>query len=171
VTGFDRPGLWSEEHMFNRRDVEGVALVTSDPPQSADDLLGWTLIRRSAGGPRIGPLYADSSATAEAILARAVSQADVNYVKSSVSHSVFAAVDPQDQFNRAPDAEIVDRASLVVEVWGGNPVAMAVFERAGFKDAGVYYHRMWVDGKATPEFSEGGSAQREVFAIFDAAVG
>jgi hypothetical protein len=171
ITGFERPGLWSEQHMFNRPDVEGVALVTSNPPQSIDDMLGWTVIRRSAGGPRIGPLYADTPAMAEVVLAKAMQEANAVYVKHVPLPETLETVGSKDAFVAASEEDVVAGAQLVAEVWVGNVDAVAVFERLGWRDADVYYHRMWVDGQATPEFSEGGAAQRSVFAVFDAAVG
>lgn len=45
-TGFERPELWSQEHMFRRPDVFGYALVSKSPPTEVDEIKGWALTRR-----------------------------------------------------------------------------------------------------------------------------
>ncbi|KAK3677882.1 hypothetical protein LTR78_001977 [Recurvomyces mirabilis] len=161
-TGFQRPALWSNEHLFERDDIDGVALASTDNPQTVNDLQGWTIIRRSLHGPRIGPLYAENAEVAQAVLERAIELANVKFVD---------AVHPDDPYEDMSEAEIAEKAYITAEVWGGNPEAVKVFEQAGWTYAGVSYHRMWVGGKATPEFSEGGAAQQGVFAMMDAATG
>lgn len=162
-TGFERPALWSNEHMFNRKDVDGVAVAKSESPKTADDLLAWTITRRCSGGVRIGPVYASDSASAKAAIVAAMEKATPKAIQDVPL--------PSEIMNEWTAEKIADEATLVTEVWGGNPEAVKVFEELGWEEAPVSYYRMWVDGKATPEQSQGGAAQEGVFAIFDAAVG
>lgn len=155
--------MWSNELMFDRPDVQGVALARTASPKSSDDLLGWALIRRSLHGPRIGPLYASSAPAAKAVLARAMTLANGQYVRDTPM--------PGDVLSNAAEDKMLNDATFDAEVWSGNPEAMKAFEDLGWKSIGVEFHRMWVDGKATPEFSEGGAAQKTVFATFDAGNG
>ena len=65
---------------------------------------------------------------------------------------------PKEPISESSEEEIVDKATLVAEVWCGNPDAEAVFEELGWKGVGVEYHRMWVDSKAPEQWMEGGLA-------------
>ena len=162
-TGFERPMLWSDEHMFSRPDVSGVALVSRSPPQTADDIEGWIILRRCSAGLRLGPLYAQDSVSARAILVAAMNLAKPKLIKDVPL--------PGEPISDLPENEISEKAMLASEVWCGNPEALNLFQGLGWKEAGVDYHRMWVDAKATPEWEKGGLAQQGVFAIFDAATG
>lgn len=161
-TGFVRPRLWSKEHMFNRPDAAGHALVSRSPPQSVDDIKGWTVIRRCSGGIRIGPLYAQDAEAAKKVLIAAM-ETGPKYIKDIPL--------PKEPISDLAEEKIADEGTLVTEVWGGNPEAVKLFENLGWKPAGVDYHRMWLDGKALPEWEQGGVAQKGVFATFDAAAG
>ena len=162
-TGFERRRLWSQEHMFNRPDVIGFALVSKSPPIEVDNIKAWTLIRRCSGGARIGPLYAQDSFSANAVLATAMEAATPGMIRDLPL--------PNEAISELSGGEITDKATLVVEVWCGNPDAEKVFAGLGWTNVGIEYHRMWVDGKASAAWTEGGVAQEGVFAIFDAAVG
>ncbi|KAF2216880.1 hypothetical protein CERZMDRAFT_104487 [Cercospora zeae-maydis SCOH1-5] len=163
ITGFQRPALWSNEHLFGRRDVQGVALALTSSPKSANDICGWTINRRCSGGVRIGPVYANNPASARAILVAAMELATAKAIRS--------VQQPDDEMNDFTAEQITERATLVSEVWGGNADAVGLFEGLGWKAAGVDYYRMWANGNATPEQSKEGAAQEAVYAIFDAAVG
>ena len=78
---------------------------------------------------------------------------------------------PDECLNDSSDEHIADQATLIAEVWCGNPEAENVFEDLGWKGIRSEYHRMWVDGRPTEPWKEGGLAQKGVFAIFDAATG
>lgn len=78
---------------------------------------------------------------------------------------------PNEPISDLSEAEVTEKATLVTEVWCGNPEAEKIFDDLGWKAVGVEYHRMWVDSKATEQGTKGGLAQKGVFAIFDAAVG
>ena len=162
-TGFERPRLWSQEHMFHRPDVSGFALVSSSRPTQVDDIKAWALTRRCSSGVRIGPVYAQDAKSARLVLA-----ATMKNVKPNMIRDVPLPNEPISEFS---EEEIVDKATLVTEVWCGNPDAEKVFEELGWKGVGVEYHRMWVDSKATEQWTEGGRAQKGVFAVFDAAIG
>lgn len=162
-TGFDRPKLWSDEHLFDRQDVEGIAIVSNAGLRTVDDVKAWAINRRCSGGIRIGPVYADGPDLAQAVLAAAMSL--------GTPQKIQVVPLPNEAMNEWPAAQVVDNATLVAEVWGGNDDAVKLFDRFGWKPAGVEYYRMWVDGKAPIEQSEGGLAQKGVYAIFDAAVG
>lgn len=163
LTGFERPKLWTGEHILDRPDVGGFALVTSGPPVSAGYIKAWVMTRRCSGGVRIGPLYAEDATSAKTVLIAAMKSATAKLVKDTPL--------PNEPISELSEAEIHEKATLVTEIWGGNPDADKVFGELGWKPVGVEYHRMWVDGKAIPEWSEGGAAQKGVFAVFDAAVG
>ncbi|KAM3424674.1 hypothetical protein BST61_g6661 [Cercospora zeina] len=163
ITGFERPALWSNEHLFRRPDVQGVALVLKSSPESAKDLCGWAINRRCSGGVRIGPVYANDPASARAVLVAAMELATVKAIRS-VSL-------PDEEMNGFTPEQITERATLVSEVWGGNADAVGLLESLDWKPAGVDYYRMWVNGHATPEQSREGAAEEGVYAIFDAAMG
>lgn len=162
-TGFERPGLWSDEHMFNRKDVNGLAISKSESPQTVDDLLAWTITRRCSGGIRIGPVYAKDPAAAKTVIAAAMEKATPKSIQNVPL--------PSQAMNEWSVEKIAEEATLVTEVWGGNPEAIKVFKDLGWEEAPVSYYRMWVDDRATPEQSKSGAAQEGVYAIFDAAVG
>jgi hypothetical protein len=162
-TGFDRPELWSDEHMFNRPDVSGVALVGNAKPETPNDLQAWTILRRCSGGIRLGPLYADSQEATKLAVVAAMEKAKPILIKSVPL--------PKEPLSDGSEAEIAEQATLVTEVWGGNPEAVQLFEGLGWIGVVVEYHRMWVGSKATPEFNKGGLAQKGCYAVFDAATG
>lgn len=162
-TGFERPALWSNEHIFNRKDVDGVAVANRESPQSADDLLAWAITRRCSGGIRVGPVYAKDPAAAKAVIATAMEKATPKAIQDAPL--------PSEAMNEWSVDKILDEATLVTEVWGGNSEAVKIFKELGWEEVPVSYYRMWVDGKATQEQSKGGAAQEGVYAIFDAAVG
>lgn len=162
-TGFERRSLWNDKHMFGRPDVHGWALVSKLKPETVDDIYAWSMIRRSSGGARIGPVYARDAETAKVVLALATKAVTAAYIQS-----VPMQGEPMSSWG---EAKINDEASLVAEVWTGNPEGQAVFESLGWSPAGVEYHRMWLEGKATEAQSEGGMAGKGVFAVFDAAIG
>lgn len=162
-TGFERPALWSDEHIFNRKDVQGFAVVAKPKAESVDDLLAWVVTRRCSGGIRIGPLYASDAGSAKAALLAAMNCVTPAEIKKMPL--------PNEAMNGWSDDRIANDATLVTEVWGANADAVGLFEELGWQDSGVMYHRMWVNGKAPPEQSQGGLSQKGVFAIFDAAVG
>lgn len=62
------------------------------------------------------------------------------------------------------------RACLEAEVWHSNNDAVTMFEGLGWTPTGTF-HRMWYKGKIPAAQAPGGKAEREVFAIFDAAEG
>lgn len=161
-TGFDRPKLWSDEHMFNRPDVSGSAIVSNPNPQHLDQLKAWALTRRCSGGIRIGPLYAEDLTSARLALSAVMELATPGSIEKVPLPHTMEGWSTQ---------RIADEATVVTEIWGGNSQALKLFEDLGWKQAGVEYFRMWVDAKATKEQSEGGLAQKAVYAIFDAAIG
>ncbi|KAG9204969.1 hypothetical protein G6514_009426 [Epicoccum nigrum] len=110
---------------------------------SNEDLVGFVLVRGCAEGHRIGPLFAPSSAIAEHLL------------QLVMRHPSIAA----------------SRGSLIAEVFGSNEQAKGVFEKLGWTDAGVEYHRMWYKGKMPEAQQEGGLGTKVMFAVFDAACG
>lgn len=162
-TGFERRGLWNGKNMFDRPDVIGWALASKAKPDSVDDIFAWSMVRRCSSGARVGPVYAHDAESAKVVLAAAVKTASVQYIKTIPLEN--------EPLSSLSDNEINENASLVAEVWTGNAQALGVFEELGWVPGGVEYHRMWLDGKATPQQSEGGLAQKGVFAIFDAAIG
>ena len=78
---------------------------------------------------------------------------------------------PDEPISDGTEDEISDKGSLVTEIWCGNPETLKLFENLGWTPAGVDYHRMWMDSKAPSEWTDGGIAQKGVFAVFDAATG
>lgn len=162
-TGFERRSLWNGKNMFDRPDVIGWALVSKAKPDSVDDIFAWAMVRRCSSGARIGPVYAHDAESAKVVLAAAVKTASVQYIKTIPLEN--------EPLSSMADEEINEKASLVAEVWTGNADALGVFEQLGWTPSGLEYHRMWLDGKATPQQSEGGLAQKGLFAVFDAAIG
>lgn len=162
-TGFVRPALWSKEHMFDRSDVCGFAAVANPQIESVNDLKAWVVTRRCSGGIRIGPVYGSDRESAQAVLVAAM--------KSATPASICDVPLPNESMHEWPEDKVAAEATLVAEVWGGNAEAIQLFDELGWRSAGVDYYRMWVNGKATPEQSQGGASQAGVFAIFDAAVG
>jgi GNAT superfamily N-acetyltransferase len=61
-------------------------------------------------------------------------------------------------------------ASLIAETWHSNKDAVSTFEELGWKWTGSF-HRMWYNGKVPAAQSPGGKAERETYAVFDAAQG
>lgn len=108
---------------------------------TTEELEGWILVRSCQQGFRIGPLYAETKANARFLL-----------------HQVMRKLEDAD-------------GSYITETWPGNPDAVAVFEESGWTWAGVDYHRMWLDGKVPEAQQKGGKADKEMYAIFDAAQG
>jgi len=106
-----------------------------------EELEGWILVRSCHQGFRIGPLYAETKANAKLLL-----------------HQTM---------RRLEDAD----GSYIAEVWPSNPDAVAVFEESGWEWAGVDYHRMWLNGVVPQAQQKAGKAEKEMFAIFDAAQG
>lgn len=127
-TGFERPQLWSNKHLLNRTDFMGLALATSMKPTSVDDLLALVVNRRCAGGVRIGPVYACDAASAEYVLCSAMRDADSAVIEDAMPGVTLSGL---------PDHEILDKATLAAEVWGGNPEAVKLFEKLCFKPVGV----------------------------------
>jgi len=108
---------------------------------STDQLEGWILVRGCQHGFRFGPLYATSPSRAALLLRTAMKR-----------------VEKQE-------------GTFIAEVWPQNPNAVSVFEEAGWKSAGVDYHRMWLHGVVPKEQQPGGLASKESYAVFDAAEG
>lgn len=61
-------------------------------------------------------------------------------------------------------------ASLIVEIWHSNKDAVPTFEEMGWKWTSSF-HRMWFKKRVPAAQSPGGKAEKEMFAIFDAAEG
>lgn len=163
LTGVQRTKLWTEENIFSRPDAQGWALVRRAPPQVVEDILAWTVIRRCSGGARIGPVYADNAVCARSVLAQAMNAADVDYIKALRLEN--------EPMNTWSSERIRQEATMIAEVWTGIPDAVTVFEELGWSYGGADYHRMWLKGTAPKAQSEGGLAQRGLYAIFDAAIG
>ena len=161
-TGFERPRLWSQENMFHRPDVSGWALV-SRSPIVVGDIKAWALTRRCSGGVRIGPVYAQDATSARLVLMATMKEVDPGMIRDVPL--------PNEPISDLSEEDIVEKATLVAEVWCGNPDAERLFEELGWKGVGVEYHRMWVDSKATAQWMEGGLAQKGVFTVLDAAIG
>ena len=161
-TGLLRKGLWNHDFL-NRPDLFGLALINGDRTSKIEDIRAWSIIRRVRLGFRMGPLYAaDISSARTVILAvmkhaiRERQNASSNLVQSSLG---------------AADAE---NLSVTVEIWDGNPQAVKLFQELkdlGWGSLGVNYHRMWLNGQATPQQSEGGQAHSGMYAVFDSAIG
>ncbi|KAF2723897.1 hypothetical protein K431DRAFT_263728 [Polychaeton citri CBS 116435] len=162
-TGFERKGLWTDKNMFSRPDVLGYAVVTKKELTSVDDLIAWTLVRRCSGGCRVGPVYSNDPKSAKAVLSAAMDACTSQFLRRTPL--------PKEPMSDWDEHIIDDEASLVAEMWTGNPASAKMFEELGWGEAGVYYHRMWYEDKATPEQSEGGTAETGLFAVFDAAIG
>jgi GNAT superfamily N-acetyltransferase len=106
-----------------------------------DELDGWILVRSCQDGFRIGPLYAKSKKDAAFLLHQALYR--LRYEDST----------------------------FIAEVWANNREAIVVFEEAGWSYSGMDYHRMWLDGKVPKEQMDGGKAETEMWAVFDAGEG
>ena len=73
---------------------------------------------------------------------------------------------------RAVVTRLEDRScNLSAEIWPQNPEAVAVFEKVGWKHAGLEYRRMWLNGKIPQAQQPGGTADKQAYAMFDAAEG
>jgi len=106
-----------------------------------DQLEGWVLVRSCQHGFRFGPLYATSASRASLLLSTAMKRVEK------------------------------EEGTFIAEVWPQNPEAINVFEKAGWKYAGVDYHRMWLHGVVPKAQQPGGTASKQCFAVFDAAQG
>lgn len=107
------------------------------------ELEGFILVRACEHGYRFGPLHASSGQIATALLRAAMQKC----------------------------GELNKDAMLTAEVYKSNEDALKMYEAQGWKDVGVDYHRMWIDAKATPQQSPGGTAEKCYWSIFDAAEG
>jgi Acetyltransferase (GNAT) domain len=106
-----------------------------------EELEGWILVRGCQLGFRFGPVYATSVDRAELLLRTAMKRVEN------------------------------EKGTFVAEVWPNNKEALGLFESLGWKYSGMDYHRMWLDGKVPKEQDEGGLAERQCFAVFDAGEG
>jgi hypothetical protein len=104
-----------------------------------EQLEGWVLVRSCQHGYRFGPLYANSKENAKFLL-----------------HQAMYRLQASD-------------GSFIAEVWYSNVDAVAVFEESGWEWCNVDYHRMWLHGNVPGAQQAGGKAEKEMFAIFDAA--
>lgn len=104
-----------------------------------EHLEGWILVRNCQLGFRFGPLYANSKENAKFLL-----------------HQAMWRLQAED-------------GSYIAEVWYSNPNAVAVFEEFGWEWCNIDYHRMWLHGRVPEAQQAGGKAEKEMFAIFDAA--
>jgi hypothetical protein len=162
-TGFDRTRLWTDD-FFARPDTVGLALVANrDSGSKREELVAWVVIRRCSKGFKVGPLYAKSFDSAREVLATALEKATADLIKES-------PLDNEPLSDMAEDG-ILESAEISTAVWSGNPAAENLFTELGFELAGKDLHRMWLDGKATKEQSEGGRAQEHMFAVFDPTIG
>ncbi|KAF1940315.1 hypothetical protein EJ02DRAFT_467472 [Clathrospora elynae] len=59
----------------------------------------------------------------------------------------------------------------VAEIFGNNSEGRRAFEELGWVDEGMWYHRMWLDGRVPEEQKQGGKGVKGMYAIFDAAAG
>jgi len=108
---------------------------------ATDALEGWILVRSCQHGFRFGPLYATTKENANLLLRTAMKRVEK------------------------------EEGTFIAEVWSQNPEANAVFEGAGWRYAGMDYHRMWLNGLVPKEQQPGGLAEKQCFAIFDAGEG
>lgn len=106
-----------------------------------DELEGWILVRSCQHGFRFGPLYATSPARASLLLRTAMKRVEK------------------------------EEGTFIAEVWPQNEEVNGVFEGAGWKYAGMDYHRMWLNGEVPKEQQPGGTADKQCYAIFDAGEG
>lgn len=106
-----------------------------------DELEGWVLVRGCQHGFRFGPLYASSPDRASLLLRNAMKRVEA------------------------------EEGTFIAEVWPQNPEANKVFEDAGWKYAGLDYHRMWLNGEVPKQQQPGGAADKHCYAIFDAGEG
>jgi len=109
---------------------------------TSEELRGWIVVRSCEHGYRVGPLYADSTSIASRLLSEATKN-----------------------LQNKPSA------TLIAELWVGNPKASAVFTAAGWTEVGIDYHRMWLGGRLPKEQDSGGKADSDTYAIFDAGEG
>ncbi|KAG9667330.1 hypothetical protein KCU95_g17980, partial [Aureobasidium melanogenum] len=158
-TGFERKQLWNEE-FFNRSDLFGFALIDGKGARRVEDIRAWTVVRQVPQGYRLGPVYAADQESAHRIVAAAMEHAIRRIENASTTLNM-----PQ------PREENSATYTITAEIWDGNPQAVKLFEMLGWSSVGVDYHRMWVNGRATPQQSKGGLAHTGMYAIFDAAIG
>ncbi|KAK6001974.1 hypothetical protein QM012_002464 [Aureobasidium pullulans] len=158
-TGFDRKKLWSE-NFFSRPDLFGFALINEEGARTDEDVRAWTVVREVPQGYRLGPVYAADQESAHRIIVAAMEHA-MQRIKNASTTSAM----PQ------PRVENAAAHTITAEIWDGNPHAVKLFEMLGWSSLGVDYHRMWLQGKATPQQSQGGLAHTGMYAIFDAAIG
>ena len=104
-------------------------------------LEGWVLVRGCELGFRVGPLYANSPERAAMLL-----------------RSAMKRVEDRD-------------GAFIAETWLPNVQAAEVFRAAGWTDAGIDYHRMWLGGVAPKAQAKGGRAETAMYATFDAGEG
>lgn len=161
VTGFERSGLWTTS-FFARPDLKAVVLI-DESKTGLESIVGFSMVRRCPSGARFSPLYARDEQCAEFLMAHTLTLATPEFVRRCPL--------PQVEMSDWSEADISEKASITTEVWTGNATALPLFEKYGWREDGVEYARMWLNGKATPEQSEGGAAHSTMFAIFDAAIG
>ncbi|KIW02404.1 uncharacterized protein PV09_06224 [Verruconis gallopava] len=104
-----------------------------------EDLEGWILVRSCEHGFRFGPLYAQTKQDARFLLHQAMYRLQGS------------------------------KGDYIAEVWPQNPAAVEVFEELGWAWCKIDYHRMWLNGNVPAAQLAGGKAEKEMFAIFDAA--
>ncbi|KAF2153752.1 hypothetical protein K461DRAFT_276800 [Myriangium duriaei CBS 260.36] len=161
VTGFERGRLWTSEY-FARPDVRGV--VGLDTSRTGpESVVAFVVVRRCPSGARLGPLYARDADCSETTMAAGLRLATPEFVK--------ACALPGTELGELSEEEIATKAKINAEIWTGNAGAEPLFEKFGWQNDNLQYARMWLDGKATPEQSEGGAAHRTMFSVYDAAIG
>lgn len=107
-------------------------------------------------------MYAQDASVAKCVLVAAMETGKLRTIKDIPMPGVSMSELNEDQ--------IVDQATLVAEVWSGNPEAERVFKDLGWTTA-AELHRMWFEDRACEQWTSGGVAQKGVFAVFDGAVG
>jgi len=144
-TGLARSRLWTDEALFGREDTFGLYIASASSSATDElegkDLQGWIVVRSCQEGFRFGPLYATSYERALALL-----------------HAAMKGLEGKS-------------GSFITESFVDNANAVKVFEDAGWKWAGLDYHRMWVDGKVPPAQSKAGRGTTDMYACFDAGQG
>ncbi|KAI5202899.1 hypothetical protein E4T39_04533 [Aureobasidium subglaciale] len=158
-TGFERKRLWGEK-FFSRSDVSGLALIGGEGARNIADIRAWTVVRQVPPGYRLGPVYATDQEFARRIVLASMEHAMGRMENTSTNSAISC-----------PRVENSIAHTITAEIWDGNPHAVELFEKLGWSSVGVDYHRMWFNGKATPQQDEGGLAHSGMYAIFDAAIG
>lgn len=99
--------MWTDESMFNRPDVWGFALSSTDTLVTLKNPHAWVLVRHCSHGYRLRSLYAHNTESAKVVLTATTNVADPVDIKA-------VPLDTEPMIDWSED-KITEQASLIAE--------------------------------------------------------